>query len=389
MARRPGSERGPATRLIHPDEAAATDFNALAVPTYRGSTVLFGSVDEAENPRPEQYRYGIYGTPTARELMIRLAAIEGAAEVVLAPSGLAAITLTMLAFAEAGSHVMIPASAYGPTRDFANGLLTRLGVSTTLYDPLVGADIAGLIRDETALVWCESPGSVTMEIQDVPAIAAAARARDVPVAIDNTYGAGLLFDAFAAGADISVQALSKYQGGHSDLLMGSAAACDPAIGARLRWAAGQLGLSASPDDCSLVLRGLKTLPLRLDHVGRSALEVAQWLAERSEVTRVLHPAFVECPGHEVWQRDWRGSAGLFSIILGGFERGQVVRFVDSLKLFGIGYSWGGAHSLVFTYADLTRPTPELGPKLVRLNIGVEDVDDLIADLDQALAAAAG
>lgn len=377
----------PATRLVHPGAQASGDFAALAVPTYRASTVLFEDLDALDHPRPGQYRYGIHGTPTARELELRLGEIEGAESVVLAPSGLAAISLAMLALLRPGDHLLLTESAYGPTRELAEGLLAELGIETTRYDPCIGAGIADLIRDDTRLVWCESPGSITMEVQDVPAIAAAAHARGVPVGLDNSYGAGLLFDAFAAGADLSVQALSKYQGGHSDLLMGSVAARDPALGKRVRATHHALGLAVSPDDCSLVLRGLKTLDVRLRHVGGSAMIVAGWLAARDEVTAVLHPAFADCPGHEIWKRDWTGSAGLFSLIFGNWTRERVVAFVEALELFRIGYSWGGAHSLVLAFRDLHRPTPELGPLLVRFNIGLEDPADLIADLEQAFALA--
>ena len=380
-------QRRRATRLIHPDRTASTAFKSFAVPTYRGSTVLFPNMAAAEQPQPGQYRYGIDGTPTARELAERLAAIEGAEQVFLAPSGLAAISLTLLAFTKAGGRVLVPESVYGPTRALLADLLAGFGVAADLYDPLIGEGIAELIRDETQLVWCESPGSITMEIQDIPAIATAAHASDVPVAIDNTYGAGILFDAFAAGADISVQALTKYQNGHSDVLMGSVAVRSSFHAAALGRTQRLLGMAVSPDDCSLVLRGLKTLDLRLRHLGESALQVARWLGRRDEVTAVLHPAFPNCPGHEIWKRDWTGSASVFSVIFGQWTREQVVRFVDALQLFGIGYSWGGANSLAFTYRDLQRPSPELGPLLVRLNIGLEDPADLIADLEEAIAKA--
>lgn len=384
-----GTDKPPAraTRLIRPGTRAPTDFDSLAVPTYRASTVLFADLDALDHPRPAQYRYGIHGTPTALELELQLAEIEGANSVALAPSGLAAVSLAMIALLRPGDHLLLTASAYGPTRELAEGLLTEMGVETTRYEPTIGGGIAGLIRDNSRLVWCESPGSITMEIQDVPAIASAAHARDVPVAIDNSYGAGMLFDAFGAGTDISVQALSKYQGGHSDLLMGSVATRDAALGKRVRDTHAALGLSVSPDDCSLVLRGLKTLDVRLKHIGQSALAVASWLAERPEVTAVLHPAFADCPGHDVWKRDWSGSAGLFSVIFGDWRREQVTAFVEALELFGIGYSWGGAHSLVLAFRGLERPTSELGPLVVRLNIGLEDPADLIADLEQALAQA--
>ena len=382
-----GKKRRLSTRLIHPDRYASTDFISLAIPTYRGSTVLFQSMAEVEQGTPGQYRYGIYGTPTARQLAERIAAIEGAEQTFLAPSGLAAISLTLLAFCKAGSHLLLPASAYGPTIDLARGAMARLGVETELYDPLAGGAIAGLIRENTALVWCESPGSVTMEIQDIPAICAAARARDVPVVLDNTYGAGLLFDAFAAGVDVSVQALTKYQGGHSDLLMGSISVRSGTLARQLRKTSDQLGCCVSPDDCSAVLRGLKTLDVRLARLEQSALTVARALARHEEATSILHPAFSDCPGHEIWKRDWTGSASIFSVVFGRWTREQVVRFVEALQLFKIGYSWGGANSLVMTYAELTRPTAETGPLLVRLNVGLEDPLDLIEDLDQAIEAA--
>jgi cystathionine beta-lyase len=375
------------TRLIHAAKGDSSGFQSLAVPTYRGSTVCFPALGDLDHPRDGQYRYGLHGTPTHRALIERLSEIEQAEYIHLAPSGLAAIALTFLSFLRAGDHLLLPTSSYGPTVDLANGLLRDLGIETEIYDPMIGADIAGLIRDKTALVWCESPGSISMEIQDVPAIASAAHARNIPVAIDNTYGAGVLFDAFAAGCDVSVQALTKYQAGHSDLLMGSVAARDDAIGKRIGRTAMLLGMGVSPDDCSLVLRGLKTFELRLSHLGKSALEVATWLSGRVEVTAMLHPALADCPGHEYWKRDWTGSASLFSFILGNMTREQVVRFVEALELFDIGFSWGGANSLVITYHDLDRPSAELGPLLVRLNIGLEDPADLVADLEQALAQA--
>lgn len=372
------------TRLIHAAKPDAKTFESLTVPTYRGSTVLFPALDDLDHPREGQYRYGLQGTPTHGALIERLAAIEGAKHVHLAPSGLAAIALTFLSTLRAGNHLLLPSSSYGPTVDLANGLLREFGVEVELYDPMIGGGIAESIRDNTGLVWCESPGSISMEIQDVPAIASAARARDVPVAIDNTYGAGVLFDAFAAGCDISLQALTKYQAGHSDLLMGSVAARDDNFGKRIGRTARLLGMGVSPDDCSLVLRGLKTFELRMSHLGKCTLEVATWLSKREEVTAVLHPAFPDCPGHDIWKRDWTGSASLFSFILGGWTRDQVVTFVEALELFDIGFSWGGANSLVITYHDLDRPSAELGPLLVRLNIGLEDPADLIADLEQAL-----
>ena len=379
------NKRRLATRLIHPDRYASTDFTSLAMPTWRGSTVVFDSVaDVGDANDSDQYRYGLYGTPTTRDLAIRIAAIEGAEHCLIVPSGQAAIALPYLAFCKTGDHVLLPQSAYGPNTELAADILDRLGIEVERYEPTIGGGIAGLIRDNTKLVWTESPGSITMEIQDVPTICAAARECGVLTVIDNTYGAGILFDAFRAGVDISVQALTKYQGGHSDLLLGSIATRNAKLDAKLREAQRLLGMGVSPDDCSAVLRGLKTLDVRLQRLEQSALTVARWLYEQHQVTTMLHPAFADCPGHDIWKRDWTGSASIFSVIFGHWTRDQVVRFVDSLQLFKIGYSWGGANSLVMTYAGLRRPTPETGPLLVRLNVGLEDPQDLIEDLQQAL-----
>jgi len=374
-----------ATRLIHPDRYAPTDFNALAMPTWRGSTVIFDKVADVSDVNDhDQYRYGLYGTPTTRDLAIRIAALEGAEHCLIVPSGQAAIALPYFAFCKTGDHVLLPRSAYGPNTELAADTLKRMGIEVEPYDPTIGGGIAELIRDNTRLIWCESPGSITMEIQDVPAICAAAKQRGVLVAIDNTYGAGFLFDAFAAGVDISIQALTKYQGGHSDLLLGSISTRDERLDRKLREAQRLTGMGVSPDDCSMVLRGLKTLDVRLRRLEQSALTVARWLYDHHEGITMLHPAFADCPGHDIWKRDWTGSASVFSVIFGHWTRAQVERFVDALELFKIGYSWGGANSLVMTYAGLKRPTTDTGPLLVRLNVGLEDPQDLIEDLEQAL-----
>ena len=379
----------PATRSIHPLQRASRNFESLATPTYRGSTVLFDCLADVVDRRrnPDHYRYGLTGTPTTRELALRIAELEGAHRTYLVPSGLAAISATYLTTCTAGSHVLLPASAYPPNRELGEDLLSRFGIKVELYDPLIGGGIAALIRDNTALIWCESPGSITMEIQDVPAIATAAKARNVPVALDNTYTAGVLFDAFAAKVDISIQALTKYVGGHSDVLLGSISAREPAMARTIGATLEQLGMGVSPDDCALALRGLATLDIWLRALEQSTLEVAEWLKQRPEVKAVLHPAFPDCPGHAIWKRDFTGSASLFSVIFHDWKAAQVERFVDSLKLFKIGYSWGGVVSLVMAYPHLRRPTPEDGPRLVRLNIGLEDPADLIADLSQAIGAA--
>ena len=333
------------------------------------------------------YTYGLYGTPTVLELGARIAEIEGAHHSFIVPGGQAAISLIYLAFCKTGAHALVPFTAYGPNRELASGLLRNLGITVEAYDPLIGAGIARLIRDDTALIWVESPGSVTMEVQDVPAIVAAAHARKVPVALDNTYSAGVLFDAFAHGVDVSMQALTKYVGGHSDLLLGSVSVADgtayEAIGAAYK----QLGMAVSPDDCSLALRGLKTLGVRLERLEKTALELAQWLADHPHISTVLHPALPSCPGHEYWRRDFTGSSSIFSVIFEErFTAPQVASFADRLRLFKIGFSWGGVTSLVVVYPTLQRPGKSYGGRLVRLNVGLEEPSDLLADLAQALSA---
>jgi cystathionine beta-lyase len=376
------------SKLIHPDAHAPTGFRSLATPTYRGSTVLFerqAVVTDDWQQTVSGYSYGLYGTPTALELGARIAEIEGAHHSFVVPGGQAAIALIYLAFCKSGTHALVPFTAYGPNRELAAGLLARLGIAVQPYDPLAGAGIAELIRDNTALIWVESPGSVTMEIQDVPAIVAAAHARGIPVALDNTYAAGVLFDAFAHGVDVSMQALTKYVGGHSDLLLGTVSVAGApayeAVGSVYK----QLGLAVSPDDCSLAIRGLQTLGVRLERLEKTALDVARWLARHPAIKTVLHPALPSCPGHQHWQRDFSGSASIFSIVFADrFTAGQVAEFADRLQLFKIGYSWGGVTSLVMQFPNLDRPQQNFAGRLVRLNIGLEEYSDLIADLTQAL-----
>ncbi len=274
-----------------------------------------------------------------------------------------------------------------PNRNFAGDVLRRFGVEVGYYDPLLGHGIASLIQRNTRLVWCETPGSVTMEVQDVPAIADATHAHGALLVLDNTWSAGVYFDAFAHGVDITMQALTKYVGGHSDLLLGSVTVKDASGWEKIGSHHQMLGCAASPDDCSLALRGLKTLAVRLKEIEQSALHIARWLSQRPEIERVLHPALESCPGHEFWTRDFTGSAGVFSIVFRPeFTRAQVLRFVDSLELFKIGYSWAGVTSLAVAY-DFSGENgrPDYQHRIVRLNIGLEDQDDLVADLGQALA----
>jgi cysteine-S-conjugate beta-lyase len=378
------------SKLIHPGAHAPGNFRSLTTPTYRGSTVVFErQADVLDDWRQTEhgYSYGLYGTPTVLELGARIAEIEGAHHSFIVPGGQAAISLIYLAFCRAGMHALVPFTAYGPNRELAAGLLQGLGITVETYDPLIGAGIAGLIRDNTALIWVESPGSVTMEVQDVPAIVAAAHARKVPVALDNTYAAGVLFDAFAHGVDVSMQALTKFVGGHSDLLLGSVSVADGSAYEAIGSAYKQLGMAVSPDDSSLALRGLKTLGVRLERLERSTLELAQWLAEDPRIATVLHPALPSCPGHEYWRRDFTGSSSIFSVIFAErYTARQVAACVDHLSLFKIGYSWGGVTSLVVAYPHLRRPGRSYGGRLVRFNVGLEEPSDLIADLTRALAA---
>lgn len=379
------------TRLIHPEAGAPAGFQSLAFPTYRGSTTLFAETAQLHQEWRQDvapYGYGLYGTPTTLELAARIAELEGAAHTFIVPGGQAAIALVDLAVLASGDHLLVPESIYGPNRDLANRLLRRLGITVEYYDPLLGAGITGLIRESTRLIWCESPGSVTMEVQDVPAIAAAAHARGVLVAVDNTYAAGVLFDAFAHGADLSIQALTKYIGGHSDLLLGSVSVRDDQLYEAVGVTHELLGLAASPDDCSLALRGLQTLGIRLDYLEAATLQVARWLAAQPAIQTVLHPALPSCPGHEVWARDFTGSASVFSVVFApDVTQEQILATVDHLQFFKIGYSWGGLTSLVTPQFDVTREVRPYGARLVRFNIGLEDPDDLIADLAGALAAA--
>jgi cystathionine beta-lyase len=324
------------------------------------------------------------------ELSSRIAGIEGARHSFIVPGGQAAIALIYLSYCKTGAHALVPYSAYGPNKAMAQGLMAGLGVTVEPYDPLIGAGIADLIRDNTSLIWCESPGSVTMDVQDVPAIVAAAHARGVAVALDNTYAAGVMFDAFAHGVDVSMQALTKYVGGHSDLLLGSVSARDDAAYAQLGPIYQQLGLAVSPDDCSLALRGLQTLAVRLSHLESATLQVANWLAAHPLIDQVFHPALPDCPGHANWQRDFTGSASVFSFTFAdSVPAAAVANVIDCLNIFKIGLSWGGVTSLAVVYPDLERPNRDFGGRLVRLNIGLEAVSDLIADLDQALATITG
>jgi len=375
------------TRLIQPQVSAPEGFRSLATPVYRGSTTLLPGAAEVTDhwdQRRTRYSYGFYGTPTSFELAARLAELEGGYHTFLTPGGQAAISLIFLSIARSGGHVLVPDNAYGPTKDLADRVLARLGIEVERYDPMIGGRIASLFRPNTQLVWCESPGSVTMEIQDVPALAAAARERGIPLALDNTYASGVLFDAFKHGVDISMQALTKYVGGHSDILLGSVTLRDSRFYDAVGDAHQLLGFAVSPDDCSLALRGMQTLAVRLKELEAGGLAVARWLANRQDVKAVLHPAFPACPGHLEWKRDFSGASSVFSVVFRPeVPRDRLVERIDRLKLFKLGYSWGGVTSLVMPFFDLSRQHAVHAGWVVRFHVGLEDPADLLADLEQA------
>jgi len=377
------------TKLIHSDAKIPDGYRSLASPTFRGSTTLFPSasvVNDTWDQWRVGYTYGLYGTPTVLELAARICELEGGSHTILTPGGQAAISLINFALLQSGDHMLVPASVYYPNRKLATRLLSRFGITTDFYDPGVGANIGPLIQNNTRLIWCESPGSITMEVQDLPAIVTAAHERDVRVVLDNTWSAGVLLDAFSHSVDITMQAVTKYIGGHSDLLLGSITMRDNGLYQRLGAAQQVIGCAVSPDDCSLALRGLQTLAVRLAAIEASALSIARWLHSRPEVECVLHPALPSCPGHEFWKRDFLGSSGVFSVVFRpGPTQKQTHSFVDALKLFRVGYSWGGVASLAVAY-DIGRipGRPPYDHRIVRLNVGLEATDDLIGDLEQAL-----
>ena len=380
---------GPNTQLVHHDYTAPAGFSAFPVAIHHASTVLFDNL-KAMRARSwlekTSYTYGLHGTPTSFTLEARLADIEGGNHCLLAPSGLSAITLIDLALLQSGDDVLIPDNVYHPNRELANWLKTSFGISARFYDPMIGAGIRDLIAPNTRLIWTEAPGSVSMEVPDIPEICVAAHEKGVLVALDNTWSGGIAFPAFEHGVDISMQALTKYQSGGSDVLMGAVITRDAALHAKLQTAHMRLGLGVGMDDVYMVLRNLPTLKLRFDAHDRSARQVAKWLSGRPEISKVLHPALEDYPGHDIWKRDFSGAGGLFSVLFHPqYTEEQTDYFVESLKLFKIGFSWGGAHSLCVPYRiDKMRDQWRDTGILVRFNIGLEDAEDLIKDIDHAL-----
>lgn len=380
-----GRKHGQSTKIVEGGRRKDWRGALVNVPVERASTLLFDSVDDlhASKPGLGSYRYGLQGTATHWSLCDALTALEpGSAGTILYPSGLAAITAPLLALLSPGDELLAPDNVYGPTRKFGDTILRRLGVSTRYYDPLVGIRIDGLISESTRAILLESPGSLTMEVQDVPAICRAAKARGVPTLLDNTWATPLLFPAMAAGVDVSILAGTKYVGGHADVMLGTATATHEYF-ERIQKFTWDLGYAVSPDDAWLGSRGLRTMHVRLKQHETSAIKIARWLKQREEVGLVLQPALSDCPGHDIWQRDFKGSSGLFSFELKGAVAARRSAFIDALELFGIGYSWGGYESLVLPVDPYRTVTQAPASNLVRLHIGLEDPDDLIADLANA------
>jgi cystathionine beta-lyase len=377
------------TRLIRDATARPDDRRTVNPPIERGTTVLLNKSSDLFDDGKGSV-YGLEGYQVHRALEAGIAELEGASHVFLAPSGLAAITIPMMAMLSAGDEVLITDAVYGPTRKFAGHSLKRFGVAARYYPPRAMADeVMALVTDKTRLIVLEAPGSLTFEVQDVPAIAAAAKARGVPTLIDNTWSAGLLFQPLSHGVDVSLQALSKYVGGHSDVFLGSIATNDAKIARAIRMVIEEMGWFVSPDDCYLALRGLRTLPVRMKQHEANGLEVARWLETQPEVLSVLHPALPSSPDHAMWKRDFSGSNGLFGVVLKpGFDADRVI---DALELFGTGVSWGGYESLASPGDRMIRrraSPQDLGGSLLRLHVGLESPEDLIADLRRALDALA-
>ena len=391
MAKTPKAPLKPETRLVTAGRDTVGQHGFVNPAVYHASTVLYPTAEDQVAHRA-RYQYGRRGTPTSEALENALRALEGeaCAGVALVPSGLSAISTALLAVAGSGDHVLVTDSVYRPTRVFCDGLFKRMGVERTYYDPLVGAGIAKLIKPNTRAVFVEAPGSQSFEMQDVPAIAKVAHDRGALVLMDNTWATPLYFRAFEKGVDLSIQAGTKYIGGHSDIMFGCVSANAAALPA-LKNTMNSLGLCVGPDDMFLALRGLRTLAVRLARHHESGLKVARWLAQRPEVLRVLHPALESDPGHAIWRRDFTGACGLFSVVLKPAPDKAVHAFMNELALFGMGYSWGGFESLVILfdcgeYRTATKWAPG-GPTL-RFHIGLEDPGDLIADLERGFAAMA-
>lgn len=378
-----------ATTIVTAGRRAKWTNGVVNPPITRASTVVFNSVKEMNhalvNKHNQSMVYGRRGTTTAFAFSEAMTELEGGAGCALYPSGTAAITNAILSFVKTGDHILMVDCAYEPTRDYCDKILTKLGISTTYYDPMIGEGINDLIQSNTRILFLESPGSITMEVQDVPTLANIAHQHGCIVMLDNTWGAGINFNPFNYGVDISIQAATKYIVGHSDVMLGTATATE-AFWPQLRDNSYLMGQCTSPDDLYLALRGIRTIGVRLKQHQQSALKVAQWLETREEVETMLHPAFTSCPGHQFFERDFTGSNGLFSFVLNKGNRAALTALLDGMEHFKMGYSWGGFESLILGITDVqslrTATTWPYHYPLIRLHIGLEDVDDLIADLER-------
>lgn len=384
-----------ATLCVHHPEVSSEGYASLAVPTHRASTIVYPDGESFLNRAArgaDGYTYGLHGTPTTRTLAEQISRLQGGARTLIVPSGQAAVALTTLALLKPGESVLIPDNVYPPVRSLCSEFLAPRGIDFAVYDPMIGARIGDLFDAQTRLLWIEAPGSGSMEVPDVPALIAAAKAHGALVGCDNTWATALLFKPLAHGADIVAEALTKYVGGHSDLLLGSITVADTALHATLHAVMAGLGIGVSPDECALALRGIETMPVRLAHVGRVAEEFAHRLAARADLATVLHPALADSPGHAAFQRDFKGGSGLFSVVLRSGARDRLGPALSELKIFAIGASWGGTRSLVAPMEIAPLRTATRWPydgSVLRISIGLEDPvelwDDLTALLDRLAA----
>jgi cystathionine beta-lyase len=384
MSKPDAPRRKPETEVVTAGRNPLAHHGAVNPPVYHVSTLIHPTMESLEK-RTQAYSYGRRGSPTLQALSDAINRLEGGAGCVLAPSGFAAVTVALMSVLKSGDNILITDNAYGPTRTFCDKILTRFGVETTYYEPTIGAGIAELIRPNTRAVFCESPGSLTFEVQDIPAIAEAAHKRHIHVIADNTWATPLLFDAFAHGVDMNLHAATKYIVGHSDAMLGVVTA-NNATWKDLRDTHGNLGMHVGPDDAYLGQRGLRTLAVRLKQHQETALALAEWLQRRKEVARVLHPALPQDPGHKLWKRDFKGATGLFGVELKPVSQTALAAMMDHMELFGMGWSWGGYESLIVPSHPIrtAKPFQTHGP-LLRIHAGLESVDDLIADLDAGFA----
>ena len=376
------------TILIHAGRNSANQYGTVNPPVHRASTILFDTVD-AYNRRKENFydglSYGLYGTQTTFALADAVARLEGGSRTVLTGSGTAAIALALTAFLQSGDHLLVADCAYQNTRTFCDRTLARFGIETSYYDPLIGSGIESRVRANTRVIYLESPGSLTFEIQDIPAIASVARKHGILTLIDNSWATPLYCKPLRLGVDVSIQPATKYLSGHSDLLLGAVTTADEGLFRRVKDVAAQFGSNAAPDDCYLALRGMRSLAVRLERHQVNGLALAKWFAHQPEVVRVLHPAMEDHPGHEMWKRDFKGASGLFGVLLAPCSEQALTTFIESLKLFAIGSSWGGFESLIVPgYPERSRTaTPwHVAGHLIRIHAGLENIDDLTSDLEQ-------